>query len=456
MDEFLIRELLEDALSGLGDDVVADARLLGGESAFLRVRSGRSIEHTTQSDLRLELRASGGPTSLVSCSTNRLDADGSQALGERAHAALGSAPSDLQGATNIRWLAPAVELGILPRRAQFDDNLVDSGPAYRIDLIADALLAIEARGWTCDATVAHCIDGAELDGPSTCAGLASSAGHFAFERSSWARTVVDIRATPQDPRLLWRQSFEGFSRSKARAELEVSLLDRLEPLIAAAGSEAPRALDTVPLNWVLSEWAMATLWRSLGPLFIGGGLGFVERNIGQAVSFKGLDVKLDPEDSRVRGRSFDVLGTASKALPLIESGLAVALLHDRQTLETLGREPQGFVVDPNDGRAEPRDWVVGGVDDVTLWDLLVDVEDGLFWLDLQAKLSGDWLTLSAPSGVWQVEHGSLRRVVTLPPLRVEASALLAGIRGLGQSRCALGGAFPPTLLTLTKTPETKG
>lgn len=459
MDESLIRDVIESALSGLGDAVVADARLLGGESALLRIKAGRAVEHSTHSDLRVELRAAAQPATTITCSTTALDDDGGAALAERAKAALSNpsfAPSDADP-PGLRWLAAPLDPALSPRRANFDDNLLDSGPAYRVDLVADALLAIEDRGWICDATVAHVLDGAELDGPSACAAIANTRGHFVLERSSWARSVIDIRARPDDPRLLWRHVAEGYSRSKAYAELDTAVLDRLEPLVKRVGTESATTLDTVPLTWVLSEWATATLWRVLSPLFISGTLGLIERNIGETLTFKGLDVKLDPADPNVRGRSFDALGTLTLAVPLIEDGVAVGLLHEHGRMEQMGREPRGYVVDANTGRVQPRDWVVsGGVEEQTLWDLLVDVEDGLCWIDLQAQLRGETLFLSAPRGVWTVQKGSLQRLVYIPEVRVEVAALLGGIDAVGRSHCVLGGMFPSTLLTLPERPELAG
>jgi PmbA protein len=226
----------------------------------------------------------------------------------------------------------------------------------------------------------------------------------------------------------------------------------------AARSAGPRELEPGDYEVVLEPYAVAEMLEYLAYIGFGAvalqeGRSFMAKRMGQKVTGEAITITDDGLDPACFPLPFDFEGVARRQVPLIEKGVAKAVVYDSYTAARQGV--------PNTGHALPAPNPMGPLPghlhlmpgDKSLEELLGSLERGL-WISRFHYVNvlrprETILTGMTRDGVWLVEKGEVKHAVK--NLRFTQSMLeaLDTVQGIGREpkleRSGFGGCLVPAL-----------
>ncbi|QOC90439.1 TldD/PmbA family protein [Micromonospora craniellae] len=391
-----------------GADAQAEVTVSRGELALTRFANSAIHQNVAESAVEVRLRLHlGGRTATGVGSA--VSADGLRALVERVVAATRYTPPD----RGWPGLTPPTAM---PASARWDAATAEAGPDERAALVrtfVDAAGGLETAGY-CRTTYRS-------------VAFANSAGHTAQGRTAEA-------------------AMDGIARAGGADGVARHCVDRLADLDGAglgrhAAAKARAAVDPVELApghypVVLEPAAVADLLQNLA-WYGFNGKRYAER---QSFAEPGTD-QLDPAVTLVddplgaTGLPFDLEGTPTGALTLVDAGTTLAVAHDRRSAAeqgttstghaapgsaTFGPLPRNLRLVPS-GRADAVETVgattppSGAVVDADTAALVSRMERGLLVSDLWYTRVLDPKSLVVTgltrNGLWLVEDGQVTRAV---------------------------------------------
>ena len=212
----------------------------------------------------------------------------------------------------------------------------------------------------------------------------------------------------------------------------------IDPSALAAAAAArvsggePLELEVGEYRVVLDHAAVGTLLEFLGSLAFNG-LAHAEQRgalcgqIGRRVAAPCVNLADSPRAPATLPRSFDAEGVPKRPLPLIQDGVAHAVVHDSRSAALAATSSTGHALAPGgapDG-PEPTNLVLAGGGAATLEELCAPIERGLFvtrlWYVNTVEPRHALLTGMTRDGTFLIEHGEITR--PLRDVRFTDSAL---------------------------------
>jgi predicted Zn-dependent protease len=409
-----------DRLLGLGEAALAvdgtdevEVLLRRGDSALTRFADSRIHQNVVRSDGTARVRVAVGNRVAVVAS-NDLTADGVRAAAAQAREIALLTPPD------EHWPGLA-EPATYDEVAPADPATIDASPAWRADLVARMLAELPRNVYGAGT--------AETDHLETA--VVNSRGVRAHCETS--RAGASLLASGADS-TGWAQSSAPALRSLDAAALGRTAADKV-----VLGVH-PREVD--PGHWpvVLEPGATQVLAQWLGWSVFGGkavheGRSAVSGHLGEMVCSPLVTLLDDPSSPLLSGIPFDAEGTPTHRMPLIESGRAVGVTHDRASAAVAGGVSTGHALPaPNhDGGFAAHLVVTPG--DQTLDQLVSGLERGLLvtrfhYANLAHAMTAT-ITGMTRDGTFLVEDG--RIVSGVRNLRFTQPMLeaLAGVEAVG-------------------------
>jgi PmbA protein len=391
-------ELAERALGfGTGETQVTVVR---ERSLLSRFAVSRPTQATQIDDLTVAvLRVHDGHTG--SAETNDVSDDGLRDVAARADAAARSAaraagePGDYPGLP-----APApipAHDGFDPRTAELD--AVAAGAALRTAFDECARHDLQAFGiWT-----AGVVDTA----------IASSTGVRAHE----ALTDAYMKVVARD-----RDGRTGRATAAGSAVDALDAQTLAERAAAKVTGEEPIELAPGEYPVVLEPDAVGELLDFLGALAFNGlahaeGRGALSGRLGERVAAPAINLSDSPRFPRTLPRGFDAEGVPKAPLPLIQDGVAHAVVHDTRSAARAGAVSTGHALAPGGAAWGPAPTnlvlIGGGAADEA--ELMAPIERGLYvtrlWYVNPVHEKSTLLTGTTRDGTFLVEDGKLGRPV---------------------------------------------
>jgi PmbA protein len=391
-------ELAERALGFATGE--AQTTVIRERSLLSRFAVSRPTQATQVDDLTVAiLRVHDGHTG--SAETNDVSDDALRDVAARADAAARSAaraagdPGDYPGLP-----APAplpTHDGFDERTAQLDP--VAAGTALRTAFDECARHDLQAFGiWT-----AGVVDTA----------IATSTGVRAHE--SLTDAYMKVIARDRDGRT-------------GRATEAGTTIDALHPLALAARASAKvtgeEAIELAPGEYavVLEPDAVGELLEFLGALAFNGlahaeGRGALSGRLGERVAAPAINLSDSPRFPRTLPRSFDAEGVPKAPLPLIQDGIAHAVVHDTRSAARAGAMSTGHALAPGGAAWGPAPTnlvlIGGGAADEA--ELMAPIERGLYvtrlWYVNPVHEKSTLLTGTTRDGTFLIEDGRIGRPV---------------------------------------------
>jgi PmbA protein len=383
--------------SGEAQATVVRERSLLSRFAVSRPTQATEVDDTTVSVLRVHERHTG------SAETNDVTDDGLRDVAARADAAARSAaraagaPGDYPGLPGPAPIRP--QDGFDERTAALDP--VAAGTALRTAFDECARHGLQAFGiWTVGV-----VDTA----------IASSTGVRAHEAVTDAYMKVIAR--------------DRYGRSGRATEAATSV-EALHPLAlaerAAAKVTGEEPIDLPPGEYpvVLEPDAVGELLEFLGALAFNGlahaeGRGALSGRLGERVAAPAINLSDSPRFPRTLPRAFDAEGVPKAPLPLIQDGVAHAVVHDTRSAARAGdgAVSTGHALAPGGAAWGPAPTnlvlIGGGATDEA--ELMAPIERGLYvtrlWYVNPVHEKSTLLTGTTRDGTFLVEDGRLGRPV---------------------------------------------
>jgi PmbA protein len=402
-------ELARRALTFLhGDCDEVQATVTRERSLVARFARSAPTQSTAIEDTSVELLClRDGNTGAAS--TNRLDADGLRAAAQRAltaaAAAARSGPGDYPG---LPGPAPTcAHDGHDAATAELDP--ATAATALRAAFAQCAARGLEAFGiWTAG---------------EVRTAVASSAGVALAD----AVTDAHVKVIARNER--------GRSGYAIATAVSAGALDPAATAAAAAAKVdelEPRALEPGRYRVVLDHAAVGTLLEFLGDLAFNGlahaeGRGALCGRIGERVAAARINLADSPRAPGTLPRAFDAEGVPKRPLPLIQDGVAHAVVHDIRSAARAGTATTGHALAPGgaiDGPA-PTNLVLAGGGAATIEELCAPVERGIYvtrlWYVNTVEPRNAVLTGMTRDGTFLIEDGRITR--PLADVRFTDSAL---------------------------------
>jgi predicted Zn-dependent protease len=399
--------LAHRALAHLGGDQ-AQATVTHERSLFSRFARSTATQATTIDDTSVEmLCVLDGHTGAAS--TNQVDAEG---LADAARLALGAATAAARS-------GPGAYPG-LPQPAPTT--------AHRGYDPATAALDAGAAGCALAAAFARCREaGLEAFGIWT-------AGEVMTAIASSTGVAVADGVTDASMTVIARDNGgrSGYATSTAVAAGTIDAAALAAAAAARVTRDDPAMLETGEYTVVLDHAAVGTLLDFLGSLAFNGLAhtelrGALSGLIGARVAAPCINLA---DSTRVPGtlpRSFDAEGVPKRPLPLIQDGIAHAVVYDTRTAALARTSSTGHALAPGgspDG-PEPVNLVLAGGDAATLEELCAPIKRGLFvtrlWYVNTVEPRRALLTGMTRDGTFLIEDGAIGR--PLHDVRFTDSAL---------------------------------
>jgi PmbA protein len=173
---------------------------------------------------------------------------------------------------------------------------------------------------------------------------------------------------------------------------------------------------------VLEPDAIGTLLEFVGMLGFNGlahadGRGALTGRLGQRIAAPAVNLSDSPRFARTLPRAFDAEGVPKRPLPLIQDGVAHAVVHDTRSAARAGTESTGHALEPGGSPwgPAPTNLVLtgGGATDET--ELMAPIERGLYvtrlWYVNAVHEKSALLTGTTRDGTFLIEDGRLGRPV---------------------------------------------
>jgi PmbA protein len=254
--------------------------------------------------------------------------------------------------------------------------------------------------------------------------FATSSGESGLDRSTDAFMKV-ICIAPDDR--------SGYSSGTAVALTSLDperLAERAAAKALAAGAPAELPPGEYPV--VMEPHAVGWLLDLLGETALNGlahaeGRGALTGRLGQSVTAPGINLADSPGASSTLPRAFDAEGVRKGPMPLIQDGVAMAVVHDRQSAALAGTESTGHAIAPGGHPQGPRpvNLVLAGGGAAGLDELCGPVERGIYvtrlWYANVVRPKETLITAVTRDGTFLIEDGRVTR--PLRDLRLTDSVL---------------------------------
>ena len=413
-------ELAERALAAVPRGVEVQATVTAERSVMLRFAASRPTQATSVDDLTVELTAvRDGHT--AGAATNRSDAD---SLARCARAAVAAAEAAARSATAAGYPglpAPApvrAHHGHDPETARVDPNRGGAAldAAFRVAVERE----VEAHGiWTV----------AEVQ-----TGIVSTTGLALADRVTDA--FMKVTAIGSGGR-------SGYAAQTAVAHGALDpagLAARAATKATASGESARLPPGEYPV--VLERHAVGELLFWLGRLALGG-LAYAEDRsalsgrLGERVASARINLSDSPRYPGTLARAFDLEGVPKAPLPLIEDGVARAVVHDVRSGVRAGAASTGHALAPGgapDGPAPTNLMLIGGgaADEEAL---CRSVERGVYvtrlWYVNPVRPKETLITGVTRDGTFLIEDGKVTRPLADLRLTDSVLGLLSRVEELG-------------------------
>jgi len=414
------RELAERVLAAAppGDGALAHAE--SERSLMLRFARSQPTQSTSVSDAGVEL-AVVRDGHVGRASTNAQDDEALAACGRRAAeaaeaAARAGGPGPYPGLP-AGSLARAHQ-GHDPETARLDPAL--GGAALEAAFEAAAERGVEAHGTWTVGEVEHAV--------------ASSAGAAADERVTDAFMKVVCIA----PR-----GRSGYASGAAVAvgDLDPAALGARAAELAASPGE-PAALGAGEYPVVFEPPAVGELLELLGRCAFNGllhaeGQGALAGRLGTRVAAPAINLSDSPRYRSTLPRSFDAEGVPKHPLPLLQDGVAHAVVHDTASAALAGGSSTGHASaaggDPSGPM--PSNLVMAGGGAAGAAELARPIERGLYvtrlWYGNVVRADEALVTAVSRDGTFLIEDGEITRPAADMRLTDGALAILASVQALG-------------------------
>jgi len=329
--------------------------------------------------------------------TNRLDDEGLRAAAQRARAATTAAARSGQGEyPGLPGPAP------VERHDAFDPATAALDPAQAADALRAAFTACAAAGleafglWTAGAV--H-------------TAIASSRGVALAE----AVTDAHLKVIARDA-----EGRSGFASATTVASGEIDANAVASDAIERRASREPLELEPGNYPVVLEHAAVATLLGFLAELAFNGrhheeGRGALSGRIGERVCAANITISDAPGAPGTFTRAFDAEGVPKRALALIASGAATAVVHDTRSAAHAHARSTGHALTPGgdpDGTV-PTNLVMDGGGAASLEELCTPIERGIYvtrlWYVNTVEARETVLTGMTRDGTFLIEDGRIAR-----------------------------------------------
>jgi predicted Zn-dependent protease len=391
-------ELAERALrfaTGEAQTTVTRERSLLSRFAVSRPTQATAIDDTGVSVLRVH----DGHTGLAE--TNDLTDEGLRDVATRADAAARAAARAAGGPGDYPGLpAPAPTRrheGYDPATAHLDPTA--AGAALRTAFEVCARDGLDAFGiWTAGATETA---------------IASSTGVRAVDALTDA--YMKVIARDEDGRTGWA----------AGAGTSIDALDGVALATRAAAKvskETPVELPPGEYAVVFEPDAIGSLLDFLGYLAFNGlahveGRGALSGRLGQRIAAPSINLADSPRAPRTLPRAFDLEGVPKAPMPLIQDGIANAVVHDTRSAARAGAASTGHALAPGGSSfgPVPTNLVLAGGGERDEDELMAPIERGLYvtrlWYVNAVHEKSALLTGTTRDGTFLIEDGRLGRPV---------------------------------------------
>jgi PmbA protein len=254
--------------------------------------------------------------------------------------------------------------------------------------------------------------------------VATSAGGGALDRTTDALMKV-ICIAPGG-----RSGFAS-SVGVAAAGIEPEpLAERAAAKALAAGEPAELPSGDYPV--VMEPRAVGSLLDLLAGTALNGlayaeGRGALVGRLGQAVAAPAVNLADSPSFHATLPRAFDAEGTVKRPLPLIQDGVARAVVHDLRSAALVGEHSTGHALAPGGEPDGPRPYnlVLAGGGAADLEELCAPVERGVYvtrlWYENVVRPKETLITAVTRDGTFLIEDGKVTR--PLRDLRLTDSVL---------------------------------
>ena len=419
----LIDEVIELSAADATEVIVG-----GGRSALTRFANNelhQSVEETWPHVRVRVANESGSGARVAAASTDRVDREGIEAVVEAAQRlARHAEPTD-------DWLGMAMPeyFGNYTsyERRHFDTRTADSGPVFRANAAATAILPARRLGITASGYY-RVTEGSIGDyGSAGMIAIGNSAGVRAYHLP----TAVDftVTATTASGASGWA-SANGIRRSDVDPDAVSS-----RAIERAVASENPDEIEPGPRRVLLEPAAVASLLGFIAPSFsaqaIDEGRSYLVGRIGETIADERVTLIASPTDARLMSRPFDGEGIPTQTLNLIAAGTATDIAIGRAAAHTRDTLPNGYgPMQPSSGGATPRGLILeGGAGSVD--DLIARNGDALLvarlWYNRYVDFRTARVTGMTRDGFFELRNGAIHRSLVNMRYNVSVFDLLTRI-----------------------------
>ncbi len=232
-----------------------------------------------------------------------------------------------------------------------------------------------------------------------------------------ALTDAHMKVIARDPR-----GHSGFAAATAVRAGAIDAGAIARAAVAKVSASEPVALEPGDYRVVLEHAAVGTLLEFLGDLAFNGlahveGRGALCGRIGERVAAARINLADSPLAPGTLPRAFDAEGVPKRPVPLIQDGIAHAVVHDRHSAARASARSTGHALAPGgapDGPA-PTNLVLAGGGAATLEELCAPIERGLYvtrlWYVNAVEPRHTVLTGMTRDGTFLIEDGAIGRPV---------------------------------------------
>jgi PmbA protein len=403
-------ELAERAVAQARGDALA--HVTRERSLMLRYADGRPTQATALDDVSVEL-AVVRDAHVGRASTNEVDEEALAGCARRAEAA-----AEAAAAASRRGVHPgfgAIGAARNGGHEGHDPATAELDPSKGGAALSDVFALAGRHGLS-----AHGIwSAAEQE-----RAFATSSGHAAVDRTTDAYMKV-ICIAPGG------RSGYGAQTAVAAGALEPErLAERAATKAAVPGDPAELPAGEYPV--VMEPHATGWLLDLLGDTALNGlahaeGRGALAGRLGHAVAAPAINLADSPRAATTLPRAFDAEGVPKAPMPLIQDGVACAVVHDRHSAALAGTDTTAHATAPGGHPHGPRpvNLVLAGGGAADLDELCAPVERGIYvtrlWYANVVRPKETLITAVTRDGTFLIEHGRVTR--PLRDLRLTDSVL---------------------------------